>query len=239
VVCRIAYRAVRRKYPAWESNPQALRFRLSRSARWRSRAPPTVPGVRIERTPPGSEPGIATSSDYPGRVLFPARSGPGMPAAAGRGRAARGGGVRTVGFEPTLSGTPCRRIPRLSYVLKVGGRTSRRSIGKLQELNLYLQRSRLSLYQLSKVCKLLAWGTAARAPSGSRTRTSASARQQATVNITGACRSRSGCQRTDRPVSPEGLEPSPTTLREWNAAANTLDSLPRLPRGWARRDSNP
>src|SRR5262249_61653111 len=47
------------------------------------------------------------------------------------------------------------------------------------------------------------------------------------------------CQRTPTSsltVGPEGLEPSPTTLREWNAAANTLVPCGRAGADAVRRE---
>jgi hypothetical protein len=45
----VAYRAIgSSRYPEWESNPQSLRFKRSRSASWRIRAPSIAPGAGIE-----------------------------------------------------------------------------------------------------------------------------------------------------------------------------------------------
>src|SRR5262249_3859818 len=69
--------------------------------------------------------------------------------------------VRTVGFEPTLSGSQSRRIA--AFQRPESRCASRKSRHKFA------------------VCMVLSWGTVARAPSGNRTRTSCMASRKAAV----------------------------------------------------------
>jgi hypothetical protein len=137
--------------------------------------------------------------------------------------------VRTVGFEPTLSGSRNRRIPRLSYVLPFRAATVR-------------ERGRRPLpYGRGSVCE---------APSGNRTRTSCMASRQAAVTSqvpVGSerlelsprwLRARYAAANTwipvrlgplsYEPLGPEGVEPSPNRLKGGYAA---ITPRPRRSRG--------
>ena len=173
-------RARRRKER--ESNPQGSRSTFSNSCH-RLLACPSV----SQAAAAGIEPANRVT-ELPYRICHTASS-------------------QEVGFEPTISCSRSRRIPRLSHTLR------------------------------------------SKAPSGSRTRTSAMARQQAAATSWVHSNRWSNCQRSKSTgwdsnprrritgaessplddqclsslsVGPEGLEPSPTWLRARHAAANTL-----------------
>jgi hypothetical protein len=119
--------------------------------------------------------------------------------------------VRTVGFEPTLSGSRNRRISRLSYVLN--DYIHKRPAGVEPALPPW-QGSRLPLHHGRRNPGRIAKDQSTGWDSNPRHR------------ITGAESSPldDQCLSIDRVslVGPEGLEPSPTWLRARHAASNTL-----------------
>lgn len=137
-----------------------------------------------------------------------------------------------VGFEPTVSGTRNRRIPRLSYtpMLESAPHSCARSTSKStrRELNPHFRRG------MATGCRYIT-GAQIDVPNCQRT----SIFKPQTTNF--RTEHRAGLEPTlphyecgvvpldhqcfvqpSRAVGPEGLEPSPTRVRAGHAAANTL-----------------